>query len=293
MTDDAVNTVALAARTKADYLRQSPLGYFILSAFAGAYVGFGIILIFSIGAPFAAAGSPAVKLVMGASFGIALSLVVFAGSELFTGNTMVMTIGVLKRTVSPGALGATWVLSFAGNLAGSLGLAWLVAHSGALGVAPQLGFVQRTVETKMTMDWNDLFFRAILCNWLVCLAVWSAMRVQGDAAKLVMIFWCLFAFVAAGFEHSVANMTLMGIGLFQEHGEATSWAGFLHNMVPVTLGNIAGGAIFVGGLYWLANAPIAVPGVARAAAAPSSTPLPDDREGAGAGRPAPGIESQA
>lgn len=110
----------------------------------------------------------------------------------------------------------------------------------------------------MTMDSSDLFFRAILCNWLVCLAVWSAMRAQRDAAKLVMIFWCLFAFIGAGFEHSVANMTLLGIGLAQEHADAISWAGFVHNMVPVTLGNIGGGAIFVGGLYWLANARIAI-----------------------------------
>jgi nitrite transporter NirC len=94
------------------------------------------------------------------------------------------------------------------------------------------------------------------------------MRAQGDAAKLVMIFWCLFAYIGAGFEHSVANMTLLGIGLLQAHPDAISWSGFVHNMVPVTLGNIVGGAIFVGGLYWLANAHISVPLLGAATGTP-------------------------
>ncbi|MFN8508035.1 MAG: formate/nitrite transporter family protein [Dehalococcoidia bacterium] len=256
MTGDTVEAVAGAAAKKARYLRESPSGYFILSALAGAYVGFGIILIFAIGAPLSAAGSPFTKVVMGASFGIALSLVIFAGSELFTGNNMVMMIGALKRTSSPVALASVWVLSFLGNLAGSLLLAWLVAKSGVLGGAPQLGFVQKTVETKMHLPASELFVRGILCNWLVCLAVWSAMRAQTEMARLVMIFWCLFAFIGAGFEHSVANMTLLAVGLFQEHGAAITWGGFAHNLVPVTLGNIVGGAAFVGGAYWFSNLPL-------------------------------------
>lgn len=253
MTDSTVTTAAAAARQKYDYLKANPLGYLVLSALAGAYVGFGIVLIFAIGAPLSAAGSPFVKVVMGASFGVALSLVVFAGSELFTGNNMVMTVGVLRRTVGPNAVAAIWVLSFLGNLAGSLLLAWLVARSGALGGAPQLAFIQKTAETKMHLPTGELFFRGLLCNWLVCLAVWSAMRATSEAGKLIMIFWCLFAFIGAGFEHSVANMTLLGIALFQDHGAAVGWDGFVHNLVPVTLGNIAGGAVFVGGLYWLSN----------------------------------------
>jgi nitrite transporter NirC len=261
MTGDTVDIIAGAARKKADFLRSTPLGYFILSALAGVYVGFGIILIFAIGAPFAAASHPALKLVMGASFGIALSLVIFAGSELFTGNNMVMTIGLLKRTVSPANLVSVWTVSFIGNLVGSLGLAWLVAQSGVLGGAPQLGFIQKTVETKMNLPSSELFFRAVLCNWLVCLAVWSAMRTQNEVAKLLMIFWCLFAFIGAGFEHSVANMTLLGIGLAQHHSDAVSWAGFAHNLIPVTIGNVVGGALFVGGTYWLSNAKLVFPGL--------------------------------
>ena len=253
MTETTVAAVAEAAKTKTAYLRSHPLGYLILSAMAGIYVGFGIVLIFAIGAPFLATNSPAAKIAMGASFGIALSLVIMAGSELFTGNNMVMTIGMMRRTASPAALLAIWVVSFIGNLLGSLALAWLVAKSGVFASAPHLAVIEKTVATKMNLPFGALFFRAVLCNWLVCLAVWCATRATSEAGKLIMVFWCLFAFIGSGFEHSVANMTLLGIGLFQPHSAAVSVAGFVHNMVPVTLGNIVGGGLFVGGAYWLAN----------------------------------------
>ena len=268
--------VAQAAVGKATALKKSPGGYFVLSMLAGVYVGFAIVLIFAIGAPFSAASSPWTKAVMGASFGVALSLVIFAGSELFTGNVMVMTVGALKRKVSVADLGGIWVVSFVGNLAGSLLLAWLVAESGVMKAAPQLGFVQKTVETKMTLPASDLFFRAMLCNWLVCLAVWCAMRATSEAGKLIMIFWCLFAFIGAGFEHSVANMTLLGIGLMQDHPDTVTWGGFVHNLVPVTLGNIVSGAIFVAGAYWFAGSDLRLPGFARETAAAPAAPVGGD-----------------
>jgi nitrite transporter NirC len=270
--NDTLNLVATTATAKATALRKTPLGYFVMSMLAGAYVGFGIILIFALGAPFAAASSPWTKTVMGASFGIALSLVIIAGSELFTGNVLVMTVGALRRTVSPASLGGVWLVSFFGNLAGSLLLAWLVMKSGALGSSPQLGFIQKTAETKMNLPASDLFFRAMLCNWLVCLAVWSAMRSTSEAGKLIMIFWCLFAFIGAGFEHSVANMTLLGIALLQDHPDTISWGGFVHNLVPVTLGNIVSGAVFVGGAYWFSAAHIPLPGLPKSV--PQQQPAP-------------------
>ncbi len=259
MTEDSVIEAAAVAKTKVAFLRKNPLGYLILSMLAGVYVGFGIVLIFAIGAPLIAANSPAAKLAMGASFGIALSLVIVAGSELFTGNNMFMAIGLLRRTVSPSGLALVWLLSFAGNLLGALGLAWLVARSGVLGGSPHLVVIEKTVTAKMQLPFDTLFYRGLLCNWLVCLAVWTAMRSKSEAGKLVMIFWCLFAVIAAGFEHSVANMTLLAIGLLQPHGAGVSVAGFVHNMVPVTLGNIAGGTLFVGGAYWLTNAGLRLP----------------------------------
>ena len=117
--------VATAAEKKSALLRGSLPRYLILSALAGAYVGLGIALIFAIGAPLAASGSPFVKVVMGASFGVALTLVIFAGSELFTGNAMVMTVGALTGRARWAELASLWGWSYLGNLIGSLAVAFL------------------------------------------------------------------------------------------------------------------------------------------------------------------------
>jgi len=251
MEHETIAAAAAAARAKAGLLRQGPLQYLILSALAGAYVGLGIVLIFAIGAPLQAAGSGATRAVMGASFGVALTLVIFAGSELFTGNNLIMTVGTLSRTVTGGALTRVWVASFLGNLIGSLLLALATAGSGVLSRAPAKEFVLGVVAAKMAAPASELFFRGVLCNALVCLAVWMGMRTKDETARLVLIFWCLFAFIGAGFEHSVANMTLLGIGLFLPHDPAlVSWAGFARNLTFVTLGNVVGGVLLIALPYW-------------------------------------------
>ena len=251
MDHETIATAAAAARAKAGLLRHSPLQYLVLSALAGAYVGLGIVLIFAIGAPLQAAGSGATRAVMGASFGVALTLVIFAGSELFTGNNLIMTLGTLTGTVNGAALTRVWIASFAGNLLGSLLLALAVASSGVLGKAPAKEFVLGVAAAKMAAPASELFLRGVLCNVLVCLAVWMGMRTKDETARLVLIFWCLFAFIGAGFEHSVANMTLLGIGLFLPHDPAlVSWTGFARNLGLVTLGNVAGGALLVALPYW-------------------------------------------
>jgi nitrite transporter NirC len=237
---------------KVAYLERTPLGYMILSALAGVYLGFGITLIFSIGGPFAAENSAALKLIMGVSFGIALTLVIFAGSELFTGNNMVGVIGGLSKQVTWRQVGNLFLWSLVGNLVGSLLLAWLVVQSGALPPA-SCNLIQKVAGIKMHLPAWELFLRGILCNWLVCLAVWTAARATGDAAKMLLIFWCLFAFIGSGFEHSIANQSLLGLALFLPHESRISWDGFLWNQLWVVAGNVIGGGIFVGGLYWLAS----------------------------------------
>ena len=253
MFADTIDSMAAVAEKKTSALLQSIPRYVVMSALAGAYVGLGIALIFAIGAPLAKAGSPFLKPIMGASFGIALSLVIFAGSELFTGNAMVLTLGALSGRSTWKHLGSVWAWSYLGNLLGCLGLAWLLAQSGVFGSDPQKSFVETTVAAKMHLGFGAAFARGILANWLVCLAVWCSMRTNSDVAKLVIIFWCLFGFVGAGFEHSIANMTLMALALFQPHADTVTWLGYLQNLVPVTLGNIVGGAVFVAGAYWFTS----------------------------------------
>ncbi|MBI5745997.1 MAG: formate/nitrite transporter family protein [Nitrospirae bacterium] len=253
MMMDDIKRVSQISQKKIAYMENSMSGYLILSLLAGIYVGFGIILIFAVGSPFAASSSAATKLVMGLSFGIALSLVIFAGSELFTGNNMFCLIGGLTGEIGWDKIFKLSLICYIGNLAGSLLLAWLVVASGTLSSPPQSDFIIKVTSLKMNLPFYELFLRGILCNWLVCLAVWTAGRTQSDSAKLILIFWCLFAFIGSGFEHSVANMTLLGIGLFLPHGDSISWFGFARNLIPVTLGNIIGGGVFVGGLYWIVS----------------------------------------
>ncbi len=246
---DTVKGMAALAKKKAEFLERSLVGYLTASALAGVYVGLGIVLIFTLGGAIGAV--PYRGLVMGVSFGIALTLVVFAGSELFTGNNMIMTLGVLKKEVGIVKLLKVWTSSWIGNLIGSLFLAYLVVNSGI--ADSTVDFLGKVAAKKMNMPIKSLLLKGILCNWLVCLALWTAARAKSDSAKCILIFWCLFAFIASGYEHSIANMTLLGLSLFSEHSELVTWGGFGYNMLWVTIGNIIGGGFFVGGLYFLAT----------------------------------------
>ncbi len=245
--------IASLAAKKSSFLDQSLGGYFVLSVLAGVYLGFGIALIVSLGGPLAAAGSPFVKLVMGASFGIALTLVIFAGSELFTGNNMVGAIGGLSRAVTWNQVVQINFWSWLGNLVGSLALAWLVIQSGVFSKGPTPELIEKVAAVKMSLPAWELFTRGILCNWLICLAVWTSGRTTNDVAKILLIFWCLFAFVGTGFEHSIANQSFLGMALFLPHEDAVNWSGFWYNQLFVALGNMVGGGVFVGALYWMVS----------------------------------------
>lgn len=260
MYQDTLNHFAALARKKTDVLNASPTAFIVGSVMAGAYVGAGIILIFSVGASLDPAWQ---KLIMGISFGVALTLVVFAGSELFTGHTMYMVIGWLQRLTTPGDLAKVWAVSWVFNLVGSVGLAWLFAAGGGGGLLAGAPLLNEIAAYKMNSPAGDLIARAALCNWLVCLALWTAARTASDAAKAILIFWCLFAFIASGFEHSVANMTLLSLALFGEHPETVSVAGMAHNLLWVTIGNVIGGSVFMALGYWKASGakrPVTNPG---------------------------------
>src|SRR5437762_9160738 len=251
---ETVDQFAKTAVATAGFLRRSPLGFTISSMMAGAYVGLGIILIFCVGN----AVDPSIRpIVMGASFGIALTLVIFAGSDLFTGHTMFMTHGWLQGRTSLKELGACWGASWAGNLLGCVILAALfVAGGGGPGLAGLAGkspLIVNVAAAKMNAPALELVARAILCNWLVCLAIWTSARMTNDTAKCIAIFWCLYAFIASGFEHSVANLTLLAIALMTEHPPTVSVAGLGWNLLWVTIGNAIAGAGIMGLGYWAAS----------------------------------------
>lgn len=251
MYTPSVEAMVETAVKKKEKMNQSLARYAVTAMLAGAYVGLGIILIFSVGGPLAAVKSPFQPMIMGMSFGLALTLVVFAGSELFTGNNMYFTMGTLAGRTTVSDTLKNWSIVFLGNLAGAVFLSLLIVGAGLFKAAGPDHLLFTAAANKMNLSFIELFFRGILCNWLVCLALWTAGRAKEDIAKLVLIWWCLYAFIASGYEHSVANMTLLSLAyLLPQHPESITLAGWFNNMIPVTLGNMVGGGIFVGMIYW-------------------------------------------
>lgn len=250
MFKEDFNAASGAAAAKSSFLKKNPVGYFVLSVLAGMYIGFGILLSFTTGGLLA--GEAAAKLAMGATFGVALSLVVMAGSELFTGNNMVMVAGLFKNKVTFADCLVLWIVCWLGNMCGGVLLA-ILYHLTGLGNGTVGDFMAKTAMAKMSAPAIALLTRGILCNMLVCIAVWCGFRCKSESGKLIMIFWCLITFFTTGFEHSVANMTLLTYSLFNSAGQAVSLSGELYNLFWVTLGNMIGGIGLVAVPYFLSQ----------------------------------------
>ena len=202
----------------------------LMAMAAGAYIGFGNLLINTIGGQLA--GAPATKLAMGAAFGIALSLVVIAGSELFTGNNLVMAAGIFQKKITVSEAVKLWIVCWIGNLAGSALLAVLFHFSGLNNEATAT-FLATAAATKMTVPFVPLLIRGILCNVLVCLAIWCSFRCKSDAGKLIM---------------------QLTVALLDPAGQAVSIGGYFYNLVTVTIGNMIGGICFVALPYYVSQA---------------------------------------
>lgn len=218
----------------------------MLGMFAGAFIALA-----GVGATFANVyvGKIAGALV----FPAGLAMVVVAGSELFTGNNL-MVVGLLSRRFGVGKLLKNWILVFLGNLLGAVAVAGLVAVSGVFDAVADT--VIATASAKVNMGFSEAMIRGVLCNFLVCIAVWMAFYADSVGGKIAAVFLPIMLFVLCGFEHSVANMFYVPAGMFMAGlggMMGPSVAGFLiGNLLPVTIGNIIGGAIFVGGGYYLA-----------------------------------------
>lgn len=203
------------------------------------------------------------RLVNGCVFPAGLTLVLLAGSELFTGNCLIL-IPVLEGEVRVSAMLRSWVIVYLGNLAGSVFVAWAVAASHQLSLydGALAGAAINTAVAKVSMSFPDAFLKGVFCNLLVCLAVWLSFAAKDAAGKVIALFYPILLFVVCGFEHSVANMFYCPVGLFAMGNpdylamatadtSVLTWGNFfLKNLVPVTLGNIVGGAVLVGAVYW-------------------------------------------
>jgi len=216
---------------------------------SGCHIGFGAFLMLSVGGacPGLAATNPGLQKIVLGAFGLpfGLMMTLLSGAELFTGNTALVTMALMEKKANTEQLIKSWGSSYAGNFVGSLALAALVFTGGTLISG---GASVPVAVAKTSLSFPQAFARGILCNWLVCMAVYLASFSKDVAGKMVSIWFCISAFVALGLEHSVANMFIIPLGIM--NGAAVTWkAFFLKNLLPVTLGNIVGGAVCVAAAF--------------------------------------------
>ncbi|MEM1501825.1 formate/nitrite transporter family protein [Domibacillus sp. 8LH] len=265
MNKEAYEEINAWAVKKSAILRHNPLQYIVKAMLASFFIGFGIMLSFKLAEPFFDAGSPATVLMLGAFFGIALVLILYGGAELFTGNTMYFTMSTMSGKTNWKEALAVLGACYTGNLLGALCFALFISGSGIYHDTANSQYLMDVVSHKMHYPASQLFFKAILCNWIVCLAVWIPMQMKGDMAKIVTMLLFVMTFVVAGFEHSVANMVLFSLALAVPHPEVISVVSAVYNLIPVTLGNIIGGSMFVGMVYMYLAKPVqkSIPGEAK------------------------------
>lgn len=231
-----------------------------LGVLAGGFIGLGAVFYTTIAAD-PTLGFAMRRILGGAAFSLGLILVVIAGAELFTGNNLLVMAWVAGRIETLQLLRCL-TIAYVANFIGAAGLALLVTFSGypnfGDGVTGQA--IVHIAATKCAIPFFEAFWRAVLCNILVCLAIWIAMAGRNVGDKILAILFPITAFVACGFEHSVANMYFIPAGLFLKDFtlgavvppfDALSWAGLMRNLIPVTLGNIVGGAGMIGLVYYL------------------------------------------
>jgi formate/nitrite transporter len=204
----------------------------------------------------------------GVTFAAGLMMVLMAGGELFTGNTMII-IPVLERKITVGQMLLNWLLAYIGNLIGCLFIAWMMSRSGMFSTSNGLlgGMVIKIAVDKVNAPFHMAFILGILCNWMVCLAIWTSYASRDVTGKILMVFFVISLFVISGFEHSIANMYYIPAGIFAKQNPQwaamsqssagqladVNWVTFwTKNLIPVTLGNIVGGAGMVWTLFWAA-----------------------------------------
>lgn len=221
----------------------------LLGVLAGAFIGLGALM-FTLVASDASLGFAASRFLGGLVFSLGLVLVTVAGAELFTGNNLLAMAWASGR-VSSAELLRNWVVACCANFVGAAGLALLVwlAGRGALNQAAVAQATIRIASAKLQLPLVEAFASGVLCNVLVCMAVWMALAGRSVTDKVLAIVFPITAFVAAGFEHSIANAYFFALAALL--GAPIDAAGVLHNLLPVIAGNIVGGSVLVALVYWV------------------------------------------
>jgi formate/nitrite transporter len=253
----------------AEKVKRNKISMLILAFLAGAFIAFASegsnMAAFNL---FSDPGTYGLgKVLAGAVFGTGLMLILIAGGELFTGNTLII-VGTLDGKVKISQLLSNWIIVYIGNFLGSVFIAYMMNKTGLFnsGYGGLGGQTIKIAAYKTSLPFISAFFSGLMCNWLVCSAVWVSYSTKDAVGKMLACFFIIGLFVTSGFEHSVANMYYISAGVFAKANAAwaesahitagqlidLNWAAMItKNLVPVTLGNIVGGSGMVGCLYWL------------------------------------------
>jgi formate transporter len=267
---EAIMPSDMAVRAQQAGLRRVSSGFLtvlVLSVIGGAFISFGAIFATTVSAGTGGLPYGVAKLLTGMAFTVGLITVIVAGAELFTSNNLIV-MSWASGKVATGSLLLNWLITFVGNCAGAIATAGLMFYTtqytfgaGAVGLA-----ALTTADSKAALGFVPALTLGIMCNALVCLASWMCYSARTAVDRVVIIIPPIAAFVAAGFEHSIANAYFIPMGLFIKAGAddtfwdsigktaadfpSLTWTNFLENLIPVTAGNIIGGSMLVGVVYW-------------------------------------------
>lgn len=253
MEQNGVQVMSGLARQKLLFFHRHTGRHFVYAMLAGVFCGLGMILAYTSGGLLDACEATRgfSKIVFGISFTLSFTMIVYAGSELFTGDVMVMTIGCLNRAVPAVQSVKMMCFVYLGNFCGAVAIASLIWAAGLLDSAEVGSYMVSATAVKMSIAFVPAVCRGILCNMMVCLATWSTGKLSSEPAKMLILVWCVYCFCTAGFEHSIANMALFAMALLSPWADASvTLVGAVHNLIPVTLGNLIGGGLIIGGAYY-------------------------------------------
>lgn len=253
MEKDSIKYMIDLALNKKKMLEDSLTKYLVRASLASIYIGFVLIVCVKLAELFRVNNPAYTSIAYPFVFATALVLIIYGGGELFTSNTMYLTVGTLSKKTTKIDLLKNWAACYSGNLIGALVFAGLFYLTGSTKDFASDNFLNTVVDHKIHASMFHIFMKGILCNWLVCLACFIPTRMKDDMAKILLIFLLVFAFFFSGYEHSIANMGVFAIATILPHEVAFTFGDVLHNIIPATLGNIIGGSVGVGMVYFFLN----------------------------------------
>lgn len=242
MYNSDVDVISNLAKKKSKYASEKPTKYLCRSVVTGFYIMVAIILSYTTGGILYPKYPEVSKILVAATFCFAIAMIVFFSGELFTGNNFVMAVGMYKKRINLSMAIKVWVYSFLGNAIGLIIFGYLFIKSGA-----SLSIIQHYIESvayaKLELSVTQMVLRGILCNFIVCLAYLSGIKMKSETGKLIMMFFAVFAFIIAGFEHSIANVGVFSVAYFALGG--LPMALVFKNLLWVVIGNMIGGGILL------------------------------------------------